>query len=178
MFSHWTTFSLINILTSQQSHGSCWEILWAARAQERGLYCIQVAVKKKKKEMLAASKCPIKCKWHLQGWTGSVHLSVDQSCTRSTSTSQFIVTLLQFVFFFFFFCLYRQCQNTLWLSGGQQDKDQNREDHQETPGRGVEVQYEEVPPKREAQIDGKGPIKPTTMMCKTAPRYKTTLNNK
>lgn len=101
MFSHWTTFSLINILTSQQSHGSCWEILWAARAQERGLYCIQVAVKKKKKKMLAASKCPIKCKWHLQGWTGSVHLSVDQSCTRSPSTSRFNVTLLRFVFFFF-----------------------------------------------------------------------------
>lgn len=46
VFSHWTTFSLINILTSQRSHGSCWEILWAARAQELALYCIQVAVKK------------------------------------------------------------------------------------------------------------------------------------
>lgn len=46
VFSHWTTFSLINILTSQRSRGSCWEILWAARAQELALYCIQVAVKK------------------------------------------------------------------------------------------------------------------------------------
>lgn len=33
--------------------------------------------------MLASHKCPIKCKWHLRGWTGSVHLSVDQSPTRS-----------------------------------------------------------------------------------------------
>lgn len=44
--------------------------------------------------MLAGPKCPIKCKWHLQGWTGSVHLSVDESCIRSPLSNQFDVTLL------------------------------------------------------------------------------------
>lgn len=44
VFSHWTTFSLINILTSQRSQGSCWEILWAVKAHGLDLYCIQVAV--------------------------------------------------------------------------------------------------------------------------------------
>ncbi len=44
--------------------------------------------------MLAGPKCPIKCKWHLQGWTGSVHLSVDESCTHSPMSNQFDVTLL------------------------------------------------------------------------------------
>lgn len=44
--------------------------------------------------MLAGPKCPIKCKWHLQGWTGSVHLSVDESCACSPLSNQFDVTLL------------------------------------------------------------------------------------
>lgn len=45
--------------------------------------------------MLAGHKCPIKCKWHLQGWTGSVHLSVDESSSRSPLSDQFDVALLR-----------------------------------------------------------------------------------
>lgn len=44
----------------------------------------------KKKKMPSASKCPIKCKWHLEGWTGSVHLSVDQSCTRQVNVTAWV----------------------------------------------------------------------------------------
>lgn len=41
--------------------------------------------------MLAGHKCPIKCNWHLQGWTGSVHLYVDESSTHSPMSDQFDV---------------------------------------------------------------------------------------
>lgn len=76
--------------------------------------------------MLAASKCPIKCKWHLQGWTGSVHLSVDQSCTRSPSTSQLNV--------FFFVASTDQCQNTLRLSGDSKTKARAEKTTKRHPG--------------------------------------------
>lgn len=70
---------------------------WAARAQKLAIYCIQVAVKKKKKKQqpLAGPKCPIKYMWHLKGWMGSVHLSVDESCARSLLSNHFVVTFLR-----------------------------------------------------------------------------------
>lgn len=33
--------------------------------------------------------------WHLKGWTGSVHLSVDQSCARCRLDNHFGVALLR-----------------------------------------------------------------------------------
>lgn len=38
--------------------------------------------------MLAGHKCPIKCKWHLRGWTGSVHLSVDENSIHFALSNQ------------------------------------------------------------------------------------------
>lgn len=67
---------------------------WAARAQKPVIYCIQVAVKKKKtqKQLLAGPKCPIKYMCHLNRWMGSVHLSLDENSARSLLSNHFVDT--------------------------------------------------------------------------------------
>lgn len=68
VFSPWTTFWIINILTGLASRGSPWEF-----PTSRLRSCTLIA----SRWPLAYHKCPIKCKWHLQRWIGSLHLSVD-----------------------------------------------------------------------------------------------------